>query len=151
MTNQQPVTVPALVVRRTYRAPRERVFAAWTTPEIAMRFFSPGEVKATDVQMDVKPGGTYAIAMLTPEGERFVARGAYREVKRPERLVMTWRWEEDDPAEEHETLLTLEFNEQGGETELVLTHENLASVESHGRHEEGWTSIMDRLATVLDS
>ncbi len=151
MTNQETAAVPALVLRRTYNAPRERVFAAWTTPDVAMRFFSPGDVKATDIQMDVKPGGAYTITMLTPEKERFVARGTYREVKAPERLVMTWRWEEDDPAEEHVTLLTLDFNERGGETELVLTHENLASVESRDRHEQGWTSIVDQLAAVLDS
>jgi uncharacterized protein YndB with AHSA1/START domain len=151
MINQQSLAVPALVLRRTYNVPRERVFAAWTDPAIAARFFSPGAMKATDIRMDVKTGGAFTITMVSPQTERVTARGIYREVKAPERLVMTWRWEEDDPAEEYDSLLTLEFNEQDGGTELVLTHEKLVSLESRARHEEGWTSIVDQLATVLES
>jgi uncharacterized protein YndB with AHSA1/START domain len=149
MTNLQSPAVAALVLRRTYPVPRERVFAAWTNPEIAARFLGPGEIKATVAQMDVKVGGTFSIAMDSPENGRFVARGTYLEVNAPKRLVMTWRWEEDDPAEEYDSLLSLDFNERSGATELVLTHEKLASVESRARHEEGWTAIIDQLAIVL--
>jgi uncharacterized protein YndB with AHSA1/START domain len=149
MTNLEPAAVPALELRRTYNAPRERVFAAWTTPETATRFFCPGEMKASEITMDVKTGGSFMIAMKSPDGEPFVARGVYHEVSIPERLVMTWRWEEDDPAEEHESLLTLEFNARGNATELVLIHEKLASVESRDRHTEGWTAIIDQLTSVL--
>ncbi len=151
MTNLQSPAVAALVLRRTYPVPRERVFAAWTNPEIAARFLGPGEIKATVSQMDVKVGGAFCIEMDTPESGRFVARGTYLEVNAPQRLVMTWRWEEDDPAEEHESLLSLDFIERNGATELVLTHEKLASVESRERHEEGWTQIIDHLATVLEA
>ncbi len=149
MTNLQSPAVPAVILRRTYRAPRKRVFAAWTNPEIAVHFFSTGDIKATDIRMDVKTGGTYSITMVSPEADRFVARGIYREVNVPERLVMTWRWEEDDPAEEYDSLLTLDFNERDGETELVLTHEKISSIESRDRHERGWTLIVDQLAGVL--
>jgi uncharacterized protein YndB with AHSA1/START domain len=149
MTNLQSPAVAALVLRRTYHASPERVFEAWTNPEIVARFFSPGGNKVTDVRMEVEVGGAFSITMITPEGERFVARGTYLEVKAPERLVMTWTWEEDTPAEEHETLFSLDFHARNGETELVLTHEKLASVESRTRHEGGWTEIIDKLAEVL--
>jgi uncharacterized protein YndB with AHSA1/START domain len=149
MTNLQSPAVAALVLRRTYPVPRERVFAAWTNPEIAARFLGPGEIKATVAKMDVKVGGTFSIAMDISENERFVASGTYLEVNAPKRLVMTWRWEEDDPAEEYDSLLSLDFNERNGATELVLTHEKIASVESRARHEEGWTAIIDQLGTVL--
>jgi uncharacterized protein YndB with AHSA1/START domain len=151
VTNLQPAAVPALVLRRTYPASRERVYAAWTSPEIAMRFFSTGDTKATEITMDVRTGGAYSIAMLSPEMGRIVVRGRYLEVKAPERLVMSWSWEEDDPADEYESLLTLDFNEREGGTELVLTHEKLANAETRGRHEHGWTMMLDGLATVLGS
>jgi uncharacterized protein YndB with AHSA1/START domain len=150
MTNLQSPAVAALVLRRTYSVPRERVCAAWTNPETAARFLGPGDVKAT-VHMDVKVGGAFTITMDSPENGRYVARGTYLEVNAPKRLVMTWRWEEDDPAEEYDSLLSLDFNERDGETEFVLTHEKLASVESRARHEEGWTAIIDQLATVLET
>jgi uncharacterized protein YndB with AHSA1/START domain len=148
MTNLQPQTVPAVVLRRTYPASRERVFAAWTTPETAARLFSAGEAKAVDVEMDVRPGGTYKMTMLMPNGERWNLRGTYREVRPAERLVMTWRWEEDKPEDEVETLLTLEFHERNGGTELVLTHENFLGAESRDNHEKGWNEILDRLASL---
>jgi uncharacterized protein YndB with AHSA1/START domain len=149
MTDTQTPTVPALVLRRTYNASRERVFAAWTQPEIAARFMGPGDVKATDIRMDVRAGGAYSITMLRPDGEALIARGTYREVLPPERLSMTWTWQEDEPGQEHETLLTLEFNERGGQTELVLTHAQLASVDSRDRHEHGWTLIVDQLTDLV--
>jgi uncharacterized protein YndB with AHSA1/START domain len=151
MTNLQSPAVAALVLRRIYSVPRKRVFDAWTHPEIAARFLGPGNIKAAVAHMDVKVGGTFSIAMDSPENGRFVARGTYLEVNAPQRLVMTWRWEEDDPAEEYDSLLSLDFNERNGETELVLTHEKLANVDSRARHKEGWTAIIDQLATVLEA
>jgi uncharacterized protein YndB with AHSA1/START domain len=144
----ETVTVPALVLRRTYNVPRQRVFDAWTKPEIAAMFLGPGEVKTRDIKMDVRPGGRYSLTMLTPDGDMNVG-GVYRDVRAPERLSMTWRWEEDNKADEFDTLLTLEFNEVDGGTELVLTHEQLASMESRERHTEGWTAIVDQLSAVM--
>jgi uncharacterized protein YndB with AHSA1/START domain len=144
-----PAIVPAIVLRRTYRAPRQRVFDAWTTPQLAAKFLGPGDVTVPEVEMDVRQGGTYRIVMLMPDGERYIAGGTYREVLAPERLSMTWRWEEDNPADEYDSLLSLEFNEVAGGTELVLTHEQLQSVESRDKHADGWGKILEELAGAL--
>ena len=141
---------PSLVIRRRYKASRQRVFDAWTKPEIAALFLGPNDRSARNVEMDVRVGGRYRIVMVKPDGERFIAVGTYRDVRAPQKLVMTWRWEEDDLADEIETLLTLEFNDcGGGETELVLTHEQFASEESRERHNEGWTAIAGQLDRLL--
>jgi uncharacterized protein YndB with AHSA1/START domain len=149
MTDVQSPAVPAIVLRRTYPAARERVYAAWTNPEIAARFLGPGDVVCSDITMDVRLGGTYSLTMSSPEMGRMTARGKYVEVKAPERISMTWRWEEDDPAEEYDSLLTLEFNDRNGSTDFVLTHEKIATLESRDRHEGGWTAILDQLAGVF--
>ncbi|HEX3463746.1 MAG TPA: SRPBCC domain-containing protein [Candidatus Elarobacter sp.] len=149
MSETATPAVPALVLRRTYNAPRQRVFDAWTKPELAVKFFGPGDVTIPEMEMDPRTGGTYRIVMLMPDGERMDIGGTYREVRPPERLSMTWRWEEDDPADEFDTLLTLEFNEVAGGTEVVLTHEQLASVESRDRHADGWGKILDQLASAV--
>jgi uncharacterized protein YndB with AHSA1/START domain len=146
---QTPASVPAIVLRRTYDAPRQRVFEAWTKPELAAKFLGPGDLTVPEIELDVRTGGAYRIVMLLPDGERYIATGTYRDVRAPERLSMTWRWQEDDPADEHDSLLTLEFNEVAGGTELVLTHEQLASVESGERHTHGWNQILDQLPVVL--
>ncbi|MDQ2679528.1 MAG: SRPBCC domain-containing protein [Candidatus Eremiobacteraeota bacterium] len=151
MSNTGASTVPAAILRRTYNASRERVFAAWTQPEIAARFLGPDDITIPKVEMDVRTGGSYRIAMHRPDGETWYVGGVYREVRAPERLCMTWRWEEDNTADEHESLLTLEFNEVNGGTELVLIHEQLATEESRAGHESGWSMILDKLATTLEN
>jgi uncharacterized protein YndB with AHSA1/START domain len=148
MTDTQTAEATKLVLRRTYHVPRERLFEAWTTPNILTQFLGPGEVKCAEVNVDLRVGGAYRIVMLMPDGERMVATGRYREIDRPSRVACTWKWEEDNPAEEKETLLTLEFLDLGAETELVLTHEALRDADSRDRHTQGWTQILDQLETI---
>jgi len=149
MTDLKSPAVPAVVLRRTYRASPQRVYEAWTNPDIMSRFMGPGDTECKNITMDVRPGGTYSLTMDSPEMGEMIATGTYRDVQPPHRLSMTWRWKEEDPAEEHESLLTVEFHDHNGDTELVLKHEQLASVESRDRHEQGWTMIVDQLAGVF--
>jgi len=140
---------PRLVIRRKFAVPRERVFAAWTQPEQMRQWAGPGEIRAGEVEADVRPGGKYRIAMLLPDGDTYVVRGVYREVRAPEFLSYTWKWEEDKPEDEVETLVSIAFNDLGKETELVLTHEQFASAESRDNHEHGWAGALDKLEKML--
>ncbi len=149
MSDARATIAPSLVLSRIYDAPPERLYAAWTNPKAAANFMGPDKVKATEIEMDVRVGGNHSLVMVLEDGSRMPARGVYREVQPPKRLSMTWIWEEDDKSEEQETLLTLEFRERGKQTELILTHENLKSIESRDNHEEGWTAILDQLTTSL--
>ncbi len=152
MTKAQAPASRALVLRRTFKAPRERVFAAWTQPETLRRWFAPGDMRVEDVRFDARAGGAYRIAMRTPDNEPFVVRGAIREIRAPEHLSMTWQWEDDAGAlEGSETAVTLDFYDGDGGTELVLTHENFANAESRERHEHGWNAIFDKLPSSLFS
>jgi len=144
----QTTTIPALVIRRTFDAPPARVFQAWTDPQLARRFLCPNDITVADAAFDVRVGGSYRIAMVAPDGEPYVAHGTYREVVPDRRLVMTWEWEEDDPADVHQSLLTVDLAPHGDGTELTLTHENLASLESSERHGEGWNAVLDKMDHV---
>lgn len=137
-------TIPALVIRREYAASPETVYDAWTNPELA-QFLCPQGMTVADAKLDVRIGGTFRIDMRTPENEAFVAYGTYRDVQPGRRLSMTWTWEENSPEEEHETLLTIEFNPHGSGTELILTHERFSSEESRRNHSHGWNSMLDKL------
>lgn len=149
MSEASTTVVPALVLSRIYNAPPERVYDAWTNPGAVGKFLGPNPVNVVDIQMDVRAGGKYSLVMVRPDGERLPVRGEYRDVQRPKRLSMTWRWEEDNPADEYDTLLTLQFLDRGGKTELVLTHEQFATAESRNNHQEGWTAILDQLESSL--
>jgi len=138
-----------LVIRRRLQAPREKVFRAWTDPEALRRWFAPSDRFTTPVaQTDPHAGGCYRIEMRSPEGNTHAVIGAYREVKAPERLVFTWRWEQDD-ARIGETLVTVEFHDLGEATEIVLTHSGFPTAKARDLHETGWSGCIARLPSVF--
>jgi len=141
-----PSNPPAILqMNRLIKTSRERVFAAWTTPNQIPRWFGPGTCKVLDAQIDLRMGGSYQFRVFNdPHGEMIVS-GEYREVISPEKLVFTWRWLDDPDWEDLTSVVTVEFVEVTGGTEVRLTHEGFPSEESAGRHEQGWTSCFDKL------
>jgi len=150
MANPEAVS-PAqasLRLERTFAAPREKVFRAWTDPKAFVRWFSPSDQHDTRIpELDAKPGGRYRIEVKSPEGQLYRGAGTYREVRAPERLVFTWKWEHE-PLES-ETLVTVEFLESGSGTRLILTHGSFTTVTSRQEHEHGWTAVLDNLQKFL--
>ena len=146
-TEQKDLT---LTVRQRYPASRERVFDAWTNPEILKQWFSPEGVTNPSVDVDLRVGGAYRVEMLTPDDRRPVAVGTYKEIDPPKRLVFTWAWEDEaDPAHTGETLVEVEFFALGQETEVVVTHGGFPNVEGRDGHEQGWKSCMVCLEAVV--
>ena len=138
-----------LQVRRTFTAPRERVFAAWTDPDKMTGWLCRVTPKHAMkiLELDARPGGRYRFEVTTPEGERHLLSGEYREVRSPERLVFTWVWESDPDF--GETLVTVELFARGRSTELVLTHERFANRTWRDRHTAGWNACFDLLTEDL--
>lgn len=143
-------TIPAetaLRLRRVFAAPRQRVFDAWTRPEELKRWCAPSEDYSTPIaEIDLRVGGRYRIGMKSPDGNLYVVTGTYREVQPPEKLVYTWSWE---GGEMGETLVTVEFREVEGATELVLTHELFPDTKAREDHEQGWTGCLERLGRLV--
>jgi uncharacterized protein YndB with AHSA1/START domain len=143
-----------LQLTRVFDAPRELVFKAWTDANQFKQWFGAAACEGGSLQsvkVDARVGGKYRIQVRSAAGEFFTTVGIYREVKPPERLIFTWAFEKDGSGKEFgeveppEMLVTLEFHARGKQTELILTHEKFASVESRDRHEEGWTRCLNEL------
>ena len=138
-----------LVVTRTFDAPREVVFAAWTDPGHFARWYAPREFTVTVRAMDVRPGGVLHFCHHWPGHEDVWAGGVYREVVPPERLVYTDYFADEAgnrverPGFAPETLVTVTFAERaGGGTEVTVRHAGLTA----DRGElQGWTEILERL------
>lgn len=139
-----------LKVTRTFKASRQRVFRAWTEPELMMRWFVEGDGNMSVCEIDLREGGRYRLEGEMG-GKRWRIWGSYLEVKPPEKLVYTWAWKHDAGmgTTEGDTTVTVEFRDRGPETELVLTHERFASAAARDEHTQGWTSCLNRLERVL--
>jgi uncharacterized protein YndB with AHSA1/START domain len=138
----------ALRLTRSFHAPREAVFRAFTERERFVQWWGPRGYTVPQCEMDVRPGGAWRTVMRSSEGTVHVVGGTYREVRAPERLVFTWAWETDGRRGD-QTLVTLEFRDRAGATEIVLTHEPFESADARDRHGEGWSSSLDCLAEHL--
>jgi uncharacterized protein YndB with AHSA1/START domain len=140
-----PTTETTLTLRRTYPASREKIFQAWTDPQALSRWFAPSPAhRCAEVVADLRVGGRYRIDMRTPEGHSHPVGGVYREIRAPERLVFTWRWEKPE-MDEGETIVTVQLYERGAATEMELTHE-LSTVESRDKHAWGWNGCLAGLS-----
>jgi uncharacterized protein YndB with AHSA1/START domain len=133
-----------LHLERVLPAPRSLVFRANTEPDELARWWGPTGFTAPGVEVDLRVGGRYRIAMQPPEGDLFHLSGEFREVDPPTRLAYTFRWEEPDP-DDRETVVTLSLGDLGGATELIVDQGFFASEGRRSLHEQGWTEALDRL------
>lgn len=78
-----------IVIARVIAAPPERIFKAWTDPELLKQWFAPLPYTTPVAELDVRPGGANLIVMRDPAGNQLPNRGVYLEVVKNERLVFT--------------------------------------------------------------
>ena len=136
-------TGPIVQIRRRVKAGAEQIFDLWTKPDLMVRWMSPfaGAVDCK-ASCDPRPGGAFSLVMSSAESSREVS-GTYVQIDRPRKLVFTWT----GPLTNHvNTLVTVELNPRGDETELVLTHERLPTSAIREGHTMGWGNILDHLA-----
>jgi uncharacterized protein YndB with AHSA1/START domain len=138
--------IEGISIRRLVRARPERVFEAWTRPDLMTRWFFPGEGWTATITSDLKIGGSYEIAMWDAEGGRHSQFGVYREIVPPSRLVFTWSCPE---LEVRDSLVTVELIDRGERTELVLTHELPPEPAIRRGHEQGWEGCLGNLEKML--
>jgi uncharacterized protein YndB with AHSA1/START domain len=139
-----------LVIERVFKAPPERVFQAWTDPQILVKWWGPEGFGTPDCTMDVRAGGAWRTHMASPKGDAHIVSGVYREITPPTRLVMTWGWELDDGSRGHETLVELTFEPAAdGNTKGALVQSLFQSVEQRDSHNMGWNSSFNDLDRML--
>ena len=154
------------VISRTFNAPRELVWQAFTDPERMKQWWGPKGFTVIASKMDLRPGGTYHYGMRAPDGSAMWGKFVYREIVPPQRMVLVNCFSDEaggitrhpmSPTWPLEMLSTFLFEDEGGRTRLTIKWKPLnASAEetatfagAHDGMRQGWTGTMDQLDAYL--
>jgi uncharacterized protein YndB with AHSA1/START domain len=136
-------------IERTFDAPAEEVFDAWTSPEVIKRWFRPGDGwQEPSAEVDLRVGGKFQVVMRDPDGAPVRAGGEFTLIERPHRLAYTWTFD-DDPS--NEQLIEIEFTERDGVTNVVFVNSNISKEERRNAQYDGWSRCFDELERALAS
>ncbi|RKN49170.1 SRPBCC domain-containing protein [Micromonospora endolithica] len=108
-----------IVLSRLFDAPAGPVFAAFTRPELLVRWYGARGWRLVECDVDLRVGGRWRFVSHGPHGGRMVQSGTYRRVEPPHRLVGTELFE--DQSYPGETLVDHEFTELAGRTTVTTT------------------------------
>jgi uncharacterized protein YndB with AHSA1/START domain len=157
----------AFVISRTFNAPRETVFDAFTKPEETQKWWGPKGFTVISSKMDLRPGGFYHYGMRGPDGSPMWGKFVYREIVRPERIVFVNSFsDEAGGVTRHpmamdwplRMLTTFTFEDLGGgKTKLTTTSVAFEATEAeeavftanHDSMTQGWTGTLDQLEAYL--
>jgi len=142
---------PTLTLERTFAAPPERVFEAFTTEEVMRRWWQAGSGWDTpEARVDLRVGGEVRVVMHDPHKDaRYGGGGRYTEIDPPNKLAFTWIW--DDDRDQTEQLIEIEFSERDGETSMRFTHKDLWDEQAVADHEDGWNKVFENLKRELEA
>lgn len=146
-----PETTDDLTLRleRTYDAPAEAVFDAWTSEEVLRRWFhAEHDWETTEAEVDLRVGGAVRVVMRDPHKDaEYGGGGRYTEIDPPNRLAFTWKWDDYGTT----TLIELDLEEDEGVTTVRFKHSGLWDEEALRSHEGGWRRCFDNLERTLEA
>jgi uncharacterized protein YndB with AHSA1/START domain len=149
-TRRAAVSTPAereIVTAREFDAPRERVFAAFTDPELIPQWWGLRSTTTIVDRMDARSGGDWRFIERNRDGSETAFRGTYREVTPPERIVYTFEWE-GMPG--HVCVDTVEFEDLGERTKLTTTTLFHTTEERDGMLDSGMEKGLNESYEQLD-
>jgi uncharacterized protein YndB with AHSA1/START domain len=117
-----------LVITRTFAAPAALVYEVMTRPEHIRQWWGAGHGEVTTCEVDLRVGGRWHFAQVTPDGTEVSFSGEYREIDPPDRLVHT---EVFDNIGGPPSLVESSYTEEDGATTLraVITYDSAATVD----------------------
>lgn len=136
---------------RVVNAPRDRAFLAFVEPARMKQWWAPRGYKMLSCTLDLREGGAWRMRIQSEEtGNILSEAGIYRAIREPERLSFTHSWLRANGTLTPPTLVTVDFTDRRGKTEISFRQTDFPSSASCRLHEEGWGSSLDLLCDYID-
>ncbi len=156
------------IISRTFDAPRDLMWKAWTTPELMVKWYGPKGFTVNYSRFDFRPGGTYHYSMKSADGFEMWGKLFYHEIAEPEKLVFSTCFSDIDgnitrhpmsPTWPREMRTTISFSEKAGKTTVTVEwipitpteEERKTFIEGMAGMEQGWGGTFDQLAEFLET
>jgi uncharacterized protein YndB with AHSA1/START domain len=148
-----------VVVSRSFDAPLELLWKAWTEPEHFMQWYGPTNFTTPSCEIDLKVGGRHLWSMQTPDGMQMYYTGTYKEIVPMQRLVFTDSMSDAEgnilsptmmgmPEGSPESMdVTVIFAHEAGKTTVTVSHVGHGEGAEHAGM--GWKQAFEKLADVL--
>jgi uncharacterized protein YndB with AHSA1/START domain len=150
MSDYQP-----LEISRTFDAPRQAVWDAWTQPEQFKQWFMPAPFTIPSCELDVRVGGNLRVDTQGPDGVIMPLVGKYTVVDEPSKLVLVSSPLDADGNKLFEVQQTVTLTETAGKTTLNITSEVLSAGENAEQYlsgmEQGLNQAFDQLSSLVTS
>ncbi len=149
MSDAQELSKRTLTLERTFNAPIQLVWDAWTQPAHISNWWGPKGMETEVKTHDFRVGGRWEYVMQMPDGNLFVAEGEYQEILKGQKIVTTADFK---PMTEGVTLI-VELTEQEAQTHFKFsvvheTEEYCKQQEEMGFY-NGWALTFDRLGEYV--
>ena len=142
-----------LNLTRTFDAPRDVVFKAWTDKKQMAKWFGPRGFTTEILEHDARPGGLSRIIMRGPDGTEYPGKAIFREIVPTERLAMSTFAIDPAGKEVLETLVTVTFAEKDKKTTIKVNVKVVRSTPEAKPYiagmEEGWNQTIDKLGELF--
>ncbi len=151
-----------LTIERTFNAPRDLVWKAWTDQKLVQKWWGPSGVTNPTCVWEAKPGGKIDIVMLAGKelgnfaGQKWPMNGQFKEVTPQSRLVFTSNALDDVKNALLENLVTVDMQDVNGKTKLKI-HIAVTKAQTKSQvefmlqgMEQGWNQQTDKLAAMVE-
>ncbi|PRX57393.1 SRPBCC domain-containing protein [Flagellimonas meridianipacifica] len=150
MNNTNDLTNRTLTLERTFNAPIDLVWEAWTQPEHVAKWWAPHGMDLEVIKHDFSVGGKWKYAMPMPDGNQFISEGVYSEIVPQKKIVTTADFRPMTEGVE----LHIQFEKDGNQTKFTFsviheTEEYCKQQEEMGFY-NGWGSAFERLDKMLN-
>lgn len=153
-----------LKLQRIVNASKEKVFEAWSRPELLREWWSPTGYSTPVYECDFRVGGKLHYCMESPEGVRYWGGGHYTEIDVPNRIVMDDSFQDERgnmvpaAAGGHPdgwpdvVPISVNLSDAGnGKTRMDIEHHVSADLARTVQCDVGWNQLLDKLENLLAS
>ncbi|MCB2134928.1 MAG: SRPBCC domain-containing protein [Rhodobacteraceae bacterium] len=121
-----------------------------TTTEGLLKWWGPEGVTVPEYDMDFTRTGPWYSVMVGGSGQRYKVSGMVTDVRPKRSVSYTWAWHDEADKRGTESRVRMSVSELGADrSRFVLEHLGLADSEAAGKHDEGWTSCLKKMESVL--